>query len=369
MNVLVSAGETSGDRLGAALLRELSLRRADLSFFGMGGPEMGKAGLERVADAADVAVVGLVEVLAKLPAVWRTSRRLREAARDRGAAAAILIDFPDFHFRLGKRLARMGIPVIYYVSPQVWAWRAGRVAVMKTFVRRMITLFPFETAIYRNAGIDAVCAGHPLADEVDARLAHGRAERSPSGRKRIVLMPGSRAGEVRRHWPVLREAASRLAADRGAELFVVPAPGIDDTLLSGAAQAGIQIHRGNPEPLLASCDLLIVSSGTSTLQGALCGAPMVVVYKTSPLTMALARRLVKTPHIALANIVAGDRVAPELVQEEATAERVYREGARLLDSPEISADVRRRWAEIREKLGPRQAAARAAQAVLEVLPA
>jgi lipid-A-disaccharide synthase len=140
-------------------------------------------------------------------------------------------------------------------------------------------------------------------------------------------------------------------------------------LLPGAAEAGIQIHRGDPEPLLASCDLLIVSSGTSTLQGALCGAPMVVVYKTSPLTMALARRLVRTPHIALANIVAGDRVAPELVQEDATAEHIRREGARLLDSPETSANMRRRWAEIREKLGPREAAARAAEAVLEVLPA
>lgn len=369
MNVFVSAGETSGDRLGAALLGELSRRRADLAFFGMGGPEMESRGLERIADADDVAVVGLVEVLEKLPAVWRTARRLRDAARDRGAAAAILIDFPDFHFRVGKSLARMGIPVIYYVSPQVWAWRPGRVAVMKSFVRRMITLFPFETEIYRRAGIDAVCAGHPLADEVDAHLARGREPRPPSGRKRIVLMPGSRAGEVRRHWPILRDAAARLASDRGAEIFVVPAPGLPDALFDGAAQNGIQIRRGDAEPLLASCDLLLVSSGTSTLQGALCGAPMVVVYKTSPLTMFLARRLVKTPHIALANIVAGDRVAPELVQEEATADRVYREGARLLDSPELASEARRRWAEIRGRLGPRQAAGRAAEAVLEVLPA
>jgi len=369
MNVFVSAGETSGDRLGAALLAELSRRRSDLAFFGMGGPEMDAAGLDRVADSHDVAVVGLVEVLEKLPAVWRTARRLRRAARDRGAAAAILIDFPDFHFRVGKSLARMGIPVIYYVSPQVWAWRAGRVAVMKSFVRRVITLFPFETEIYRAAGIDAVCAGHPLADDVDARLARGRFPRPPSGRKRIVLMPGSRAGEVRRHWPILRDAAARLAADRGTELFVVPAPGLSDAAFPGAAENGIQVHRGEVEPLLASCDVLLVSSGTSTLQGALCGAPMVVVYKTSPLTMFLARRLVKTPHIALANIVAGDRVAPELVQEEATAERVYREAARLLDSPELAAETRRRWAGLREKLGPRQAARRAADAVLEALPA
>jgi len=369
MNVLVSAGETSGDRLGAGLIRELSARRPDLAFFGMGGPEMETAGLDRIAHSSDVAVVGFVEVLEKLPAIWRTERRLREAARGRGAAAAILVDFPDFHFRLGKRLARMGVPVIYYVSPQVWAWRAGRVPVMKSFVRRMITLFPFETEIYRRAGIDAVCAGHPLVDEVDAHLARGVAPRASGGRRRIVLMPGSRAGEVRRHWPVFREAAARLAAAHDAETVVVPAPGLPDTLFAGRADAGIAIHRGTPEPLLASCDLLIVSSGTSTLQGALCGAPMVVVYKTSPLTMALARLLVKTPHIALANIVAGDRVAPELLQEEATPDGVYREGTRLLESPDLAAEVRRRWADLRARLGPRGAAARAAEAALEVLPA
>ena len=369
MNVLVSAGETSGDRLGAGLIRELSRLRPDLAFFGMGGPEMEAAGLDRIAHASDVAVVGFVEVLEKLPAIWRTERRLRKAARDRRAAAAILVDFPDFHFRFGKHLARMGMPVIYYVSPQVWAWRAGRVPVMKSFVRRMITLFPFETEIYRRAGIDAVCAGHPLVDEVDARLARGPAPRPPGGRRRIVLMPGSRAGEVRRHWPVFREAATRLAATHDLESIVVPAPGLPDTLFAGREEAGIGMHRGDPEPLLASCDLLIVSSGTSTLQGALCGAPMVVVYKTSRVTMALARRLVKTPHIALANIVAGDRVAPELIQEEATPERVFREGARLLESPDLAAEARRRWRQLRARLGPRGAAARAAEAVLEVLPA
>lgn len=369
MNVLVSAGETSGDRLGAALLRELSRRRPDIAFFGMGGREMEAAGLDRIADAHDVAVMGFVEVLERLPAVWRTARRLRKEAQNRNAAAAILIDFPDFHFRLGRRLARAGIPVVYYVSPQVWAWRAGRVSVMRSFVRRMITLFPFEVPIYRDAGIEAVCAGHPLADEVEAHLAGPPAPPRRPGRRRIVVMPGSRAGEVRRHWPVLREAAGRLAKAFDADVVAVPAPGLSAALFSGAEEAGIALHRGDPEPLIASSDVLLVSSGTSTLQGALCGAPMVVVYKTSPVTMALARRLVKTPHIALANIVAGARVVPELVQEEATPERVFREAARFLESAEAAGEVRRRWAGLREKLGPRGASARAAEAVLEVLPA
>ena len=369
MNVFVSAGETSGDRLGASLVRELARRRPDIAFFGMGGPRMEKEGVVRIADSAAVSVVGLFEVLARLPAVWRTARKLERAAVRERPAVAILIDFPDFHLRLGKRLARRGIRVVYYVSPQVWAWRAGRVGAMKAFVRRMITLFPFETEIYRRAGIDAVCAGHPIADEVDERLrADAPVPRRP-GRKRITVMPGSRPGEVARHWPVLRDAAARLASDHAADVVVVPAPGVSDALFPGAAEAGMTFHRGDPEPVLAATDVLLVSSGTSTLQAALCGAPMVVIYRTSAATMALARKLVKTPHIALANIVAGDRVVPELVQEEATAERVRAEAARFLDSAEAADRVRRRWADLRGALGPRGAAGRAAEAVLEVLPA
>ncbi len=369
MKLFVSAGETSGDRLGASLVRELSHRRPGISFFGMGGPRMEAEGVARVADSHAVAVVGLFEVLARLPAIWKTARRLEQAALREGPAAAILIDFPDFHLRLGRRLARRGIPVVYYVSPQVWAWRAGRVRTMKKFVRRMITLFPFETEIYRRAGIDAVCAGHPIADEVDERLRTDPAVPRRPGRKRIAIMPGSRAGEVRRHWPILRDAARRLAAEHGADAVVVPAPGVPDELFPGAEESGVAFHRGDPEPILAASDVLLVSSGTSTLQGALCGVPMVVVYRTSPATMALARRLIRTPHIALANIVAGERVVPELVQEEATVERVVKEAARFLESPEAADAVRRRWAEVREKLGPRGAASRAAEAVLEALPA
>jgi len=369
MKVFVSAGETSGDRLGASLVREISRRRPGITFFGMGGPRMEEAGVARVADSHGVSVVGLFEVVARLPAIWKTARRLERAARRERPAAAILIDFPDFHLRLGRRLARRGIPVVYYVSPQVWAWRAGRVETMKKFVRRMITLFPFETEIYRRAGIDAVCAGHPIADDVEERLRKDPAAPRRPGRKRIAIMPGSRAGEVRRHWPLLRDAARRLAAEFGADAVVVPAPGLPDALFPGAEEAGVAFHRGDPEPLLAASDVLLVSSGTSTLQGALCGVPMVVVYRTSPATMALARRLIRTPHIALANIVAEERVVPELVQEEATVERVREEGARFLASAAASDAVRRRWAEVREKLGPGGAASRAAEAVLEVLSA
>lgn len=367
MKLMISAGEASGDRLGAWLMAELQKRRGDLSFVGMGGARMEAAGLAPEVRSEDVAVVGLFEVLGKLLPVLRAHHRLLGLARRERPAAAVLIDFPDFHFRLGRRLARLNIPVIDYVSPQVWAWRPGRVARMKRFVRRMITLFPFETEIYRQAGVDAVFAGHPLADEVSRRLSGGPLARRPDTR-RIVLMPGSRKGEVRRHWPVLREAARLLSREFAAEVFLVPAPDSGAEWFRGANEAGIAIFEGNVEALLASCDLLLVSSGTATLQGALCGAPMIVIYKTSAATFALARRLVRVPNIALANIVAGERVAPELLQREATPERIFREGRRLLCSEQLSTAVREKWRLLRERMGPPGAAARAAQAVLEVLP-
>lgn len=328
---------------------------------------MAQEGLERVADAERLAVVGIAEVIAKLPAVWQAYRRILRAAEREKLSGAVLIDYPDFHLRLGAALARRGIPVVYYVSPQVWAWRPGRLAKMKKFLRRMITLFPFEAELYLREGIDAVCAGHPLADEVEARLKTGADAPPRNSRKRVVLMPGSRAGEVRRHWPVLREAARLLAQDREIETFVVMGPGLPRSLFPGADAAAMTIFEGTLEKLLASCDVLLVASGTSTLQGALCGAPMVVVYKTSALTFALARRLVKIPDVALANIVAGERVVPEILQEEATPERVATEAGRYLDDARLSEAVRLRWKPIWERLGPRDAAANAARAVLEAL--
>ena len=369
MNVLISSGESSGDRLGAALMREMLQRRPETRFAGMGGPRMRAAGLDAAVDSAEIAVMGLFEVIRKLPRIFAAHRRLLRQSVVNSVDLAILVDFPDFHFRLGKALARRDIPVVYYVSPQVWAWRGGRVGVMRSFVRRMITLFPFETEIYRRAGIDAVCAGHPLADEVEMELAGSAAPPRDPGRKRIVLMPGSRAGEVRRHWPVFRDAARRLATTMPVETFVVPAPGLRPDLFDGAGREGIALFSGNLDALLASCDVLIVASGTSTLQGALCGAPMIVAYRTSAATFAVARRLVRVNHIAMANIVAGERVAPELLQNDANPERIASEASRLLRDPAAADRMRERWKGLWQKLGPRNAAAHAAEAVFEVSPA
>jgi lipid-A-disaccharide synthase len=369
MKLLISAGEVSGDRLGASLIAEVRKRRPEAAFFGMGGARMAEEGLNRLIPAEEVSVVGFFEVISRLPAIARSLRRLVAAAREERPAAAVLIDFPDFHFRLGRRLSRLGIPVIYYVSPQVWAWRSGRVRTMKKFVRRMITLFPFETEIYRRAGIDVVFAGHPIADEVAAHLAEVQAKPQNGSKKRIVLMPGSRRAEVKRHWPVMREAAIRLGGRFRLESVVVPAPGLEPSLFEGAEAAGIEIFTGNVEALLASCDLLLVASGTATLQAALCGAPMVVIFRTSWATFLALRPLIRVPHIALPNLIAGERIVPELVQAEANPSRISREAERLLSSPEAKLRIRERWTALRGAMGQPDAAARAARAVLELLPA
>jgi lipid-A-disaccharide synthase len=278
----------------------------------------------------------------------------------------VLIDFPDFHALLARRLFRAGVPIVYYVSPQVWAWRRGRARTIARRARRIVTLFSFETEIYRRLGADAEWAGHPLVDEVAEDLA-APPPLPEKRRPRLVLLPGSRPGEISRHWPVLAEAAARLARRFGLDVFAVRAPGLPEGLFDGAAARGITLTERGLHPLLASADLAFVASGTATLDAALCGAPMVVVYRTSALSHAIARALVRLPWIALVNIVAGERVVPELIQRALTADALEREGADLLSSRERVESMRRGLARAARALGPPGASERAAELVLSAI--
>ncbi|HYX19500.1 MAG TPA: lipid-A-disaccharide synthase, partial [Thermoanaerobaculia bacterium] len=366
MNLLLSAGEASGDLHGSRLLAALRQRRPDLHAFGMGGARLVEAGLEPIVRREALSVVGITEVLEKLPAVRRALRALDAAAAARRPDAAVLIDFPDFHALLARRLFRAGIPIVYYVSPQVWAWRRGRAQTIARRARRIVTLFAFETEIYRRLGADAKWAGHPLVEEVAEDLAMP----SPlpeKRRRRLVLLPGSRAGEVARHWPVLAEAAVRLARRFDLDVFAVRAPGLPERLFDGAAPRGITVTETGLHPLLASADLAFVASGTATLDAALCGAPMVVVYRTSAVSHAIARALVKLRWIALVNIVAGEPVVPELIQGALTPEALERAGADLLSSPEKAEAMRRGLARAARALGPPGASERAAGLVLSAI--
>lgn len=365
MNLLISAGEASGDLHGARLLAALKRRRPDLAAFGMGGERLESAGLTRVARSEALAVVGISEVFEKLPALWRAMKLLRDAAHRSRPDAAILIDFPDFHGVLARGLHRDGVPLVYYVSPQVWAWRSSRARGIARMARRVVTLFPFEAEIYRRLGADAVCAGHPLVDDVREGLESGPPR--AGDRRLLALMPGSRVGEVRRHWAPMAGAAAALARRFDLEVVVIRAPGLADALFAGVSERGFSFVSGNHYPHLASADLAFVASGTATLEAALCGTPMIVVYKTSAASFAIGKRLIRVPWISLVNIVAGEEVVPELLQEQVHATRLEREGAALLDAPAQLEKMRASLARVEGLLGPPGGSERAADAILDAL--
>jgi len=366
LNLLISAGEASGDLHGARLLAELKEKRPDLAAFGMGGERLEAEGLDRIVRSDALSVVGVFEVFEKLPALSKALTRVSEAARVRRPDAAILIDFPDFNALLARRLHRAGVPLLYYVSPQVWAWRAGRARAIARLARRIVTLFPFEAEIYLRLGADAVCAGHPLVDDVREGLATDppvpRAER-----RRLVLLPGSRVAEVRKHWTPMLEAGAALARRFDLDVIAVRAPGLPEEIFSDAARSNVSVVSTGRHSLLASADLVFVASGTATLEAALCGAPMVVVYRTAAATFAIARALVRLRWISLVNIVAGEEVVPELLQDDVNAARLEREGAALLGSPERLARMRASLAGVARELGPPGASGRAADAILDAL--
>jgi lipid-A-disaccharide synthase len=366
VNLLISAGEASGDLHGARLLAALRRERPDLKAFGMGGERLAEAGLERIVASDALSVVGFSEVLGKLPALRRALGALAGEAQKRRPDAAVLIDFPDFHGLLARRLSRARVPLVYYVPPQVWAWRPSRARTIASSARRILTLFPFETEIYRRFGGDAVCVGHPVVEDVREGLA-AAAQLPPKTRRRLLLLPGSREGELARHWEAMADAAASLSRRFDLELVAVRAPGVPESLFSRAEERGIRLVVGGLHPLLASSDLAFVASGTATLEAALCGTPMVVVYKTSALSHAVARALVRLRWISLVNIVARRPVVTELVQGRLTAASLEREGEALLSSPERAAEMKAELARVAAELGPPGASARAAEEILATL--
>lgn len=368
MNLLISAGEASGDIHGSRLLRSLRSLRPGITAFGMGGEKLEAEGLQRIVSSEDLSVVGISEVLEKLPALSRALRTLTREAMRRRPAAAVLIDFPDFHGLLARRLRRAGIPLIYYVSPQFWAWRRGRAAKLARTALRIVTLFPFEADVYRRLGADAVWAGHPLVDDVR----EGLLKKPPPGpdptRRRLLLLPGSRTAEVRRHWDVMLGAASKLAQRHALDIVAIRAPGLPLSLYAESSAHGVTVAPASERhALLSSADLAFVASGTATLEAALCATPMVVVYRTSPASHALARLLVRIRWISLVNIVAGAEVVPELIQKDLQVSRLEAEGEALLTSPERVHRMREGLARVARNLGPPGGSDRAAQAILEAV--
>ncbi|HEX4823328.1 MAG TPA: lipid-A-disaccharide synthase [Candidatus Polarisedimenticolaceae bacterium] len=369
LRIVLSAGEASGDRLGAGLARALRALRPDVELIGMGGDEMEAAGVTLVEHARDVAVVGFTEVVRHLPTIRRAMTHLTSVCRE-GADLLVPIDFPDFNLRLAARAHDARVPIVYYVSPQVWAWRRRRVELIKRLVRRVLVLFPFERGFYDAAGVPATFVGHPAAASRDRA---SRADLLPRlgldpSRPVVALLPGSRRGEVARLFPILLAAARRIATGHPDAQFVVPrASTLPDGFLEGIAGTEgprVTIAAGAYPGILEVADAGAVASGTATLDAALAGLPFVAFYRMQPLTYAIARSLVRVDHIALPNLVAGRRLVTELVQGDCTPDAIAREVARLLDDPAASSALRRGLAGLEEALHGDGAFARAAEAVL-----
>jgi lipid-A-disaccharide synthase len=373
--LLVVAGEASGDLHGARLITELRRRVPDLAAFGLGGDEMRAAGLEAVAHSSEISVVGITEVLKILPRAREVFADLLREVDRRRPALAVLIDFPDFNLRLARELKGRGLEVLYYISPQVWAWRRGRVKTIARLVDRMLVLFPFEVDFYREHGVDVVHVGHPLVDEVPVLpQAWDRDEPAggPSfgGPYRIALLPGSRRSEVESLLPTLLEAVRRLAAELPVEVRIIRAPTIPPELVDEAVElAGLQVEIVAEDRFAAVADshLALCASGTATLEVGLLGTPMIMVYRLASWTYLLAKLMVHLPNVSLVNLVLGRRVVPELIQGEANPRRIAAEAARLLTGAGECGRMREALAEVRGRLGEGGASRRAAAEVAAML--
>ena len=353
-DILISAGEASGDRYAAMLVEELRRSRPEARFFGCAGPRMRNAGVEPVVEGETLAVVGLVEVVSHLPRIWRQYRKLVAAARERRPQVAILTDSPDFHLRLARRLKRQGVTVVYLVAPQAWAWREGRLAGMRRTIDRLLCIFPFEEPFFRDRGLPAQYIGHPLAGLVRPALEKAeffRKHRLAPGRQLVTVLPGSRKGESARHLPALVDAVKRIYRQQATH-FLLPASEI-----TGAAffreriqGAPIQVIEGETWDAIGHADLALAASGTVTVEAALLGTPMVTFYKVSPLSWFLGRRFVKAPYLCMVNLVAGRKVVPELMQNEFTATRLVEEAQRILGDEGVRQRMKADLAEVAGRL-------------------
>jgi lipid-A-disaccharide synthase len=374
MRIMISCGEASGDLYAAALTAELHRRQPDAEIFGFGGQRLRSAGGHLIGDFGGLAVTGLTEAIRIVPRSFAMLRRLVDAARELRPHVFVAIDSPDFNFRLLSALRRLGIPIVYYVSPQLWAWRPGRMETMKTYVDRVLVIFPFEEALYRDAGVNVQFVGHPLVDLAKSgqpRQAflteRGLVPTAPT----VALLPGSRKNELDRTVPVMAETIPLIRARvPNAQFVVACAPSMADSLFAPLVaddlDADVVLVRERTDDVLAASDVVITASGTATIQCTLHEKPMVVVYRLSPLTYRLVKPFGHVDMYAMPNLVAGHRIVPELIQSEFTAERTAAEALKFLTDRDLYDRTRQALSNVRQQLGPPGASARVAEAVLEV---
>jgi lipid-A-disaccharide synthase len=368
--ILLSAGEASGDMYAAQLAAALKAR-TNCEIFGMGGDQMRAAGVNVITDYSEVSVLGITEILAHLPQLIRAMRGLVDSARQRRPALAVLTDFPGFHLRLARKLKPLGVRNVYYICPQFWAWRPWRVRIVRRRFVLALCIFPFEEKFFGDAGVPVKFIGHPLVGKVAptrTREAFFAAHQLDPSKKLVTILPGSRNSELKRHLSLLREASLRIHSEMPVQFVVAAAPGRSDMLRQRWPRGlDVLVIEGQTYDALAHADASIVSSGTATVEAALLDAPMVVVYRVSPLTALLAKPLVRTEFFSMVNLIAGREVVPEVIQKDFTPERVAAQTLRLLRDSSAVAAMRTQLAEVRRKLGPPGAVERAADAIYGLL--
>ncbi|MDP8217911.1 MAG: lipid-A-disaccharide synthase [Candidatus Theseobacter exili] len=373
-SVMVVAGEKSGDLHASGLIMAMKRIDPDVSFRGIGGEQMLQAGAVIDEDITGIAVVGFFEVLKKYPKFKRVFNRLVAMLKQNRPDVLMLVDFPGFNLRIAKVAKKLGIPVVYYISPQVWAWGRHRIKAIARDIDLMMVIFPFEADFYKEHGVDSVFVGHPLLDESNEGEREGKCDKRPSdseNRLTVSLLPGSRKGEVRRNLPVIVKTAEIMMSHNPEMQFLIPCasdevrPIIMDIIKKRCFRA--KVVSGKVEETLANSTIALLASGTVTVQAALSRVPSVVVYKVNPFTWIIARFLVKVPFIAMANIIAGKSVYPEFLQGKACPEKIAEEAIDLIENRKRREKVILELSEIRKKLGGKGAAVCAAESLHKFL--
>ena len=373
-NILIVTGEASGDLHGSNLVKELLAIDPSLRVYGVGGKKMREVGSEIIFDAGELAVVGISEVLRKAPSIFKAYRTLKKTLDSDRPDLVVLIDYPGFNLRFAKEVKKRGIPIVYYISPQVWAWRMGRSRKIAELVDKMLVIFPFEVPIYQKYKMDVAYVGHPLLDEFDCRFSKDEIRGNfnlDAEATTIALIPGSRCEEITRLLPVMYEAAKIIKEKIPDAQFVLPiANTLDLQFVRGFIEDGsvpVKIVEDNFYQVLAISDGAIVTSGTATLEVAFMAVPMVIIYKVSPLTYIIGKSLVKMDYISLPNIVAGKKIVPELIQKDASPERIANEVLSIFESENYCEEMKTKLQKVRGVLGKGGASERAANMVYGML--
>ncbi len=370
---MIIAGEVSGDIHGASLIRELKKLDSSLEIFGIGGDLMKDAGMKIIYHINRMAFLGFVEVIKHIPFIRKVRNDLLEVIKEKNVKSVVLIDYPGFNLSIAKRVKRLGVKIIYYISPQIWAWGSGRINKIKNLVTKMLVVFPFEENLYKQAGVDVEFVGHPLPERIKNYKFLSKDELWDKfglnkSKEILLILPGSRNQEVEKIFPDAIAAAEKLSSKFNLQVVTACSSNIDEKILSKiSGSTNNKIIKGFTYDLLKYSKIGIVKSGTSTLEAALFQLPMVIVYKTNYLTYLIGKNLIKVDNIGMANIIAGEKVAPELIQNKADSNSIYYECEKILSDNEIYQSIKNKLSKVKDKLGTDGASARAAKAIYAIL--